>query len=422
MTAFTTPRLLQLFAAVLVLLCAFPAWSQEECDGYRYRYTGAFDGVVVDANLLYGENININFVPQDLLLDIYSPQGDALDNRPLVLMAHGGFFVGGSKEDPSVVSLCEDLAQMGYVTASFGYRLGIDNFFDLQTSFIESVWRAVHDSRAAVRYFRKSATLGNPFRIDTNRIYLGGISAGGFIALHHAYVDEQSEIPSAIDPAETGLGGGLEGLSGNTGYSSEIHGVVNIAGALQTTDFLLSGANEPLYSIHGTEDGVVPIDEGDIVFSGFPVIDVDGSQTIHAEANALGMDECLIVVDGAGHVPHAADPTHYDLTLSSIAGKLGEWACEDYVSICGEYDYTADSGVVQHEETAPLIFPNPSSAQARVFVTFESPTHWSLFNALGVEVDSGVAARGEQMVWRGLAPGWYALKSQAGTQPLVITP
>ena len=72
---------------------------------------------------------------------------------------------------------------------------------------------------------------------------------------------------------------------------------------------------------------MVPIDEGDIVFSGFPVIDVDGSQTIHAEANALGLDECLIVVDGAGHVPHAADPTHYDLTLSSIAGKLGEcWA------------------------------------------------------------------------------------------------
>ena len=237
MTAFTTPRLLQLFAAALVLLSAFPAWSQEECDGYRYRYTGAFDGVVVDANLLYGEHINIDFVPQDLLLDIYSPQGDALDNRPLVLMAHGGFFVGGSKADPSVVSLCEDLAQMGYVTASFGYRLGIDNFFDLQTSFIESVWRAVHDSRAAVRYFRKSATLGNPFRIDTNRIYLGGVSAGGFIALHHAYVDEQSEIPSAIDPSETGLGGGLEGLSGNTGYSSEVHGVVNIAGALQTTDF-----------------------------------------------------------------------------------------------------------------------------------------------------------------------------------------
>ena len=104
MTAFTTPHLLQPFAAALVLLCAFPAWSQEECDGYRYRYTGAFDDVVVDANLLYGENINIDFVPQDLLLDIYSPEGDELDHRPLVLMAHEGFFVGGSKEDPSVVN------------------------------------------------------------------------------------------------------------------------------------------------------------------------------------------------------------------------------------------------------------------------------------------------------------------------------
>ena len=100
---------------------------------------------------------------------------------------------------------------MGYVTASFSYRLGIDNLFDFQTSFVEAVWRGVHDSRAAVRYFRKSVEMGNPYHIDPERIYLGGVSAGGFIAMHHAYVDEESEIPTYIDESEPGLGGGLEG-------------------------------------------------------------------------------------------------------------------------------------------------------------------------------------------------------------------
>ena len=35
---------------------------------------------------------------------------------------------------------------------------------------------------------------------------------------------------------------------------------------------------------------------------------------------------------------------YYDLTISALAGKLGEWACEDY-AVCGGYDYTAETAV-----------------------------------------------------------------------------
>lgn len=115
------------------------------------------------------------------------PENDAAMNRALVVVAHGGFFLSGANDGADVVEICEDLAQMGYVVASISYRLGVDDLFDLETSMVEAVWRGVHDSRAAVRYFRKSvAEDGNPYGIDSERILLGGVSAGGFIALHHA--------------------------------------------------------------------------------------------------------------------------------------------------------------------------------------------------------------------------------------------
>ena len=51
-----------------------------------------------------------------------------------------------------------------------------------------------------------------------------------------------------IDVTEAGLEGGLEGASGNPGYSSEVQGVFNIAGALQTVDYFNEGENERLFT------------------------------------------------------------------------------------------------------------------------------------------------------------------------------
>ena len=200
--------------------------AQQECDGYRYRYTGAFETHSVTYDVQYGQNLSWNGVEEELVVDIYAPVGDVIAERPLVILAHGGFFLDGSNDGLDVVSLSEDLAQMGYVVASMSYRLGVDDLgillgtAVLQDEFVKAVWRGVHDSKAAVRFFRKSAEEGNPYGIDANRIYLGGVSAGAFIALHHAYVDDDSEIPTQIDITELGLEGGLEGLSGNPGYSS----------------------------------------------------------------------------------------------------------------------------------------------------------------------------------------------------------
>lgn len=415
----------QVFVFLLLISSVDTLMAQDECDGYRYRYTGAFDGFEVEYDVPYGENFNVNFLPEELVMDVYSPTGDVEESRPLILIAHGGFFLSGSNGGLEVVPLCEDLAQMGYVVASINYRKGVSILGNLTNEFIKAVWRGVHDSRAAVRYFRHSLDYGNPWDIDANRIYLGGISAGAFIALHHAYVDEQSEIPAEIDVTQVGLGGGLEGLSGNTGYSSEVNGVFNIAGALQTTDFMNLGVNEPLFSIHGTEDQTVPYGEGGISLLGIiNLIDVDGSSIVHNKAEEIGLDHCLITVEGAGHVPHIDifNPGYYDLTLSALAGKLGEWACEDYVPICGDYDYEAESLLEDMRiDENPLVFPNPARTQGRVFVTFKQSTSWKLVNVMGQTMKRGRNSAGSRVVWQSLAPGLYIIQSETGSTQLVVS-
>lgn len=347
--------------ALLLALSALTSASslaQADCDGERYRYISAFDNVSVSEGHVYGSNIDALGIDTELDFDFYEAVGNTASDRPLLLIAHGGFFLGGSNDGLDVVPLCEDFARMGYAVASFSYRLGIANVLDLENELVKAVWRGVHDGRAAVRYFRQSVEEdGNPWGIDPDRIYMGGVSAGGFLALHHAYVDEDAEIPANIDQSAPGMGGGLEGESGNPGYSSAVAGVFNISGALKDADWIQAG-DENLVSIHGTDDGTVPYGTGSVTLMGFPVTDVDGSATLHDQAEAVGLNHCFVTIDGAGHVPHVTDNDAYDVTLSTVAGALSSWICADYPEQCGEYDYTSD--IREQLTQAVRMYPNPS--------------------------------------------------------------
>jgi para-nitrobenzyl esterase len=145
-----------------------PAQTGIGCDGARYRYR-IFEEFSVDYNILYGNNINANGSTASLDMDIYQPVGDVVTNRPVVVVAHGGFFIGGSNDGSDVVPLCQDLARMGYVAVSISYRLGISNFFDLESSLQEAVVRGVQDAKAAVRYLRKTHAIERPMSMICQR-------------------------------------------------------------------------------------------------------------------------------------------------------------------------------------------------------------------------------------------------------------
>ena len=164
------------------------------------------------------------------------------------------------------------LIDHGFAIASVAYRLSPVKEFPAQ----------VHDIKAATRFLRAN---GEDFRLDTNRFFIAGSSAGGHLA------------------ALVGVTNGLEKLEGSVGthrnVSSDVHRIVSFYGASnlqsilsQSTAFglnvrvpalqLLLGdqpekqpelaelaspvahvdkADPPLLLIHGDEDPQMPIEQ-----------------------------------------------------------------------------------------------------------------------------------------------------------------
>ena len=167
-------------------------------------------------------------------MDIYQPTGDALARRPVIIFAHQGGFVTGLRTDAYMVDVCTQFARLGYVTASIDYRLLdfgtiLGGGFDT-VNIAKSAIRGMQDLRAAVRFFRKDAATTNTYRVNPSYIVVGGSSAGGFAALEVGYLDKASEVPAYVGLAALG---GIEGASGNPGYSSLPLAVLNLSGATE---------------------------------------------------------------------------------------------------------------------------------------------------------------------------------------------
>lgn len=342
-----------------------------QCTGERYFNYVFPSNPVITSNVPYGSNVKVGGTTQQLLLDVYEPNGDTAALRPLVIVAHGGSFIGGSKTGTDVVPICKDLAKLGYVAASIEYRLGMTNFpipGPDSSDATEAVMRGVHDGRAAVRYFRKlaSADSTNIYNIDTNNIYFAGVSAGGFIALQMAYLDEVSEIPSFIDMVgQPGLTGGLAGNSGNPGYSSEVKAIINICGALGDTAWMKPG-DEPVINFHGTNDGTVPFGSALITLLGsYPLLQVDGSFSVNAKAVQTGIPTCFEIYEGQGHVPEVSNAAYYDTTIVKIRTFLNHFVCGSPLNCTynGSIVNAVGAGIADHytQETQWSLYPNPAN-------------------------------------------------------------
>lgn len=362
--------------------------AQTDCDGTRYL-TEVFGSYTRTNNVTYGANINLQGQNQSLEMDIWEPQGDTEPLRPILVMEHGGSFVGGDKGAVDITTLAEPLAKRGYVIASIEYRLGMAGFpfpgpdsVDASTA----VWRAVADFKAAVRFLYKSAQTGNPYRIDTNRLYIGGVSAGAISAVHYAYLDDINEMPSYIDTTLAGTGGGIEGSSGNPGYSSRVHGVVNVCGMIADTAWITAN-DEPIVSLHGTADDVVPYGTAMITVGGFyPIFVVDGSSTIATKVNQLGIDNCMWTYPGGAHTPHINGGADLQTTVNVITNFMHHLVC-GAPTHCSALAGREDA----QQETQVVLFPNPTQGGCTLQIMGQVPATWTyqLMDATGRLVRDG---------------------------------
>ncbi len=367
---------------ILILLYIFlvaQVFAQNGCDGQRYLEF-VFSQVDTTKAVQFGSNTTIGGANKDLFMDIYEPVGDTLSHRPVIIWAFGGSFISGDRNQLS--DLCHRFARMGYVAVAIDYRTYDGPFFPLPDSlaFLNVATQAISDMKASIRKLREDADNGNLYRIDSDKIIGGGVSAGAITALHTAVVDSTDNIPQYILNAIQANGGWEGNSSSNTQYSSELAAVVNYSGALCRANFI--DANDPpIFSVHDDGDNIVPYGSGfgafDLGFMQINIIYLEGSSLVNQRASDEGVTHDLITRVGSnGHVSYLASNPWQDSVINATAAFLEEKV------ICSPMLTTAH--IATPQTTA---FPNPSVGDIMLSLS-ELPSDYSiiLYDAMGREV------------------------------------
>jgi dienelactone hydrolase len=406
------------YSFLFLFFCLLSTNAQTIIDCASGRYdTEVFSAVTTTSNVTYGSNINSSGFITQLTMDIYEPTGDTALMRPLIVWVHGGSFVTGTKIDNDMVALCNRFAKRGYVCASINYRLGIPIPANQQGA-TQAVYRAVQDMKAAIRYFRKDAATANIYKIDPMLVIAGGSSAGAFTAMHLAYLDEVSEIPADIDTVALG---NLEGDSGNPGYSSDVSAVVNLCGALGNKTYI-HPTDEPLCSMHGTADQVVPYSTATIyLFGAYPLMVVDGSYAINEYADLIGLPNVMYTYFGSDHVPYLSNTSYMDTTVQFVSNFLySQLGCtpSNLNPLPNTFISTGIAVVSSNEQVE--VFPNPASDRCMVRCS-EDIQNITLYDATGRAVIVKYHVDEQEMLLdlQGLSKGVYQLSITAASRQFI---
>lgn len=263
-------RLASLVLAVTLALVAVGCEIADPAGSGTLRYRDdVFTAVTRTNGITYGQATGYSGATQVLALDLYQPTGDTNTSRPAVVWVHGGSFAGGTRTSAEIVDEATVFAKKGYVGASISYRLTPRGCTTVTAECLTAMNYAAEDARAAVRFLRANAAT---YGIDPTRIAIAGTSAGAITALNLAF----------------GIGG--EGSSGTPGVSSEVRSAVSLSGAVYFPG-LIDPTDKPTLLFHGNQDTVVTYQQAVATYDA---------------AKADGLVSWLLVYDGAGHVPYAA--------------------------------------------------------------------------------------------------------------------
>lgn len=396
---------------LMLLLSCIKSHSRAQCNG-RYL-TDVFPTVNVTRDIPFGKSVTSDGDTLILTMDVYTPAGDVETKRPLMLWAHGGSFLNGDKNESEATLPCIAMAKKGYVTASINYRLESNPLSLLSAeTMIKAVIRSVQDYKAAVRYFRKDVTLnGNTFGIDTTLIILGGDSAGGIAALQTVYMDDTAELELQYRKL-LGPIGGLEGNSGNPGYSSLAAAVVEVSGAVRDINYMNNNTNIPVFCCHHDIDFTIPYGAGNpYLIPSLPV--VYGSQYINFQAKKLGMYHDLYTVPGVGHLPYVSDTGVVQPVFDSMMTKMARFL---YRMMDCNPDHIVLAVHSSELQKAISIYPNPSSGFVHIDWTGLAPNDQAskvvLYDLYGEKMmeESFTPGSGSELHAEQLPKGMYILQ------------
>ncbi len=330
-----------------------------------YRYTDSlFTAVQTHTDLGYATapELNSPYMGESathktgLTLHIFQPSNDELALRPMLICAHGGAFVTGNKEHDDMMAFCREFAQRGYVTATMEYRLGMNPAS--RVSGERAVYRALQDSRAAIRFIREKAA---EFGVDTSRVYFLGSSAGAFIGLHNLFMNETAERPASTGaistfPPTPNNGpdlGGYDAIRSQSSHNPYPNAVIALWGALKDTILIKKDDEKiPVFLVHGEDDIIVPFGLGH-PFQSPALPGTYGSKTIAEKFKTIGYPHETYFVKGAGHEFYGVyngqwhpEPNAY---WDSVLTKSSHFLHQQHKPQAA-FDFTTDNYTVQFSD------------------------------------------------------------------------
>ncbi|MEP6748369.1 MAG: alpha/beta hydrolase [Bacteroidota bacterium] len=241
-----------------------------------------FDEVRVQKNLIYNDHPAPGIKQKYYQFDLYEPAGDTTAYRPLIIWLHGGGFKFGKKTSGGLPLWSKTFVRRGYVCAPINYRLSKLHPLKHVADLVQGCADAVEDLNNAIIFFKQHY---RQFRIDTNRIIVGGNSAGGMIALQAVY-SSPGEMAKLIRKDDSA------GKEISTHNPQHIAAIINYWGALFNINWL-KNTIVPIVSAHGNKDRVVPYDD--------KKPPLYGSLAIHRMADSLHIPNKIKIYDGYAH-------------------------------------------------------------------------------------------------------------------------
>lgn len=188
------------------------------------------------------------------VMDVFLP-ANRTDTTPFVLLIHGGAWVSGDKS--MFWSLQDYLLTQGVASATINYR------FASATVHYEEL---MADIRRAIDYCVDHA---DEWTFKTNKIAIGGHSAGGHMSLLYGYkFDEDNRITAIIDAAGTTELDNVDwfAFAEATGNMQNVYAMVGATytqGEPLSERFTIASPiagvkNVPTLILHGDKDEVVP--------------------------------------------------------------------------------------------------------------------------------------------------------------------
>ena len=271
----------QIFASLLIMVFLISCEKDDnnivtnESSSPTVKLNATYDFNITE-DIIYAEGLShdywnsSNTTALPLYMDSYVPENNS-QNRPLLMLIHGGAFVGGSKQQDAIVDMANYYASRGFVVFSIDYRLR-DHMGTIPQAWIDAtssgtpsnldqifaIYPAHRDAKAALRWIMANA---QNYNINKDYITVGGGSAGAITSIGICVSeldDYKDEISSSEDNTLS---------STNLSQTYEVQTILDFWGSTESIEILESiyghqrfDSNDPaLFIAHGTEDPTIPI-------------------------------------------------------------------------------------------------------------------------------------------------------------------